>query len=182
MINIKIKKKLDYIIFISLILIILLILKMIDIHSYYYKIPDVKWPFINLKDENNKNINMLCIRGILNDKEKLQFLDYINRGIKFIGCSSYLSFPKECENIHGDCHKDGIYKIEGKDIEEYVLGWCHCFRDPDKYIKHNIPRILISEFTKTDNGLLESVTSPDHLLKSYPSLFIASTTIVEPSV
>ena len=26
-------------------------------------IPDVKWPFINLKDENGKNINMLCIRG-----------------------------------------------------------------------------------------------------------------------
>ena len=28
-------------------------------------IPDVDWPFLNLKDENGKNINMLAIRGYL---------------------------------------------------------------------------------------------------------------------
>ena len=36
-------------------------------------------------------------------------------------------------------------KINGKYIEEYVLGWCHCFKNPDKYIKFNLPKILISE-------------------------------------
>ena len=43
-------------------------------------IPDVKWPFINLKDENGKNINMLCIRGYLehNADNTKQFLEYIN--------------------------------------------------------------------------------------------------------
>lgn len=110
-------------------------------------IPDVKWPFINLKDENNKNINMLCVRAYIehNSENAKQFLEYINKGIKFIGCSSNQSFPRKCNNKYGTCHLDKNIKINNKDIEEYVLGWCHCFREPDKYIKGNIPRILISE-------------------------------------
>src|SRR6056300_178485 len=60
------------------------------------EVPDVKWPFLNLKDENNKNVNMLVIRGYLeHDGEySKQFIDYLNQGIKFIGCSSHLSFPR----------------------------------------------------------------------------------------
>jgi len=109
-------------------------------------IPDVKWPYINLKDENDKNINMLCIRGyLITNEEKEQFLDYINKGIKFVGCSSSLSFPRICDNTHGSCNiKDNIL-IEGKKIEEYVLGWLHCFKNPNDYIYGNIPRLLISE-------------------------------------
>ena len=109
-------------------------------------IPDVKWPFINLKDENGKNINMLCIRAYLeSDENKEKLLEYINKGIKFIGCSSNQSFPRYCDNPHGSCSKDEGNKVYGKNIEEYVLGWCHCFRDPEKYIKTDIPRILLSE-------------------------------------
>lgn len=109
-------------------------------------IPDVAWPFLNLKDENGRNINMLVIRGYLDDdKHTKQFLEYINRGIKFIGCSSHLSFPRKCDNTHGSCHIADNIKVSGKDVEDYVLGWCHCFREPDKYIKPGIPKILISE-------------------------------------
>lgn len=113
------------------------------------EIPDVKWPFINIKDENDKNINMLCIRGPFhsdnNEKENIKlFKKYIKQGIKFIGCSSYLSYPRLCNNKNGYCHNTNN-KLDGKNIEEYVLGWCHCFRDPDNYIKNNIPKILISE-------------------------------------
>jgi len=110
-------------------------------------IPDVEWPFINLKDGNGKNINMLCVRGyiVYNGEIAEKLLEYINKGIKFIGCSSHLSFPRYSDNPHDGCSKKDNIKIFGKDIEEYVLGWCHCFREPDKYIKHNIPRILISE-------------------------------------
>lgn len=112
-------------------------------------VPDVKWPFINLKDENNKNINMLCIRGPFNSDEHEKkniklFKKYLDSGIKFIGCSSYLSFPSKCTNEHGPCYKDNN-KLDKLNIEDYVLGWCHCFREPDKYIKSDIPKILISE-------------------------------------
>ena len=46
------------------------------------EIPDVKWPFINLKDEKGRNVNMLCIRGHMKAHEKEQFLEYYNKGIK----------------------------------------------------------------------------------------------------
>jgi len=124
-------------------LMILILLYIYDRIFYPEDVPDVDFPFINLKDENDKNLNILCIKAHLTENEKIQFLKYIKKGIKFIGCSSYLSFPRKCDNTYGYCHED--IKIEGKYIEEYVLGWCHCFREPDKYIKYNIPRILISE-------------------------------------
>jgi len=109
--------------------------------------PDVEWPFLNLKDENGKNINMLVVRGYLehNGENAKKFIEYLNQGIKFIGCSSHLSFPRICNNPHGGCHKEKNIKVFGKDIEDYVLGWCHCFREPEKYIKSGIPKILISE-------------------------------------
>lgn len=149
----KIKKLINNKYYIYLfILYILIIVIFFIINKLFHKrikpddIPDVEWPFINLKDENGKNINMLCIRAYLDDDEKKnEFLKYINKGIKFIGCSSNQSFPRYCDNPYGPCDNKENIKIFGKDIEEYVLGWCHCFREPGKYIKHNIPRILISE-------------------------------------
>ena len=108
-------------------------------------IPDVKWPFINLQDENGKNINILGVCAHLDDNNKKDFLKYIDNGIQFIGITSYLSFPKKCDNTHGSCHLDKNIKINNKYIEYYVLGWCHCFREPDKYIKGNKPKILLSE-------------------------------------
>jgi len=107
-------------------------------------IPDVKWPFLNLLDKNGKKINMLCVRGPIGEKEKPIFQRYLDRGIKFIGCSSYLSYPAPCLNKNGNCHNER-HKFNGKNIEEYVLGWAHCFKEPDKYIKGDIPKILISE-------------------------------------
>ena len=110
------------------------------------KIPDVKWPYINLKNEKNENINMLCIRAYLTtNEEKDEFLEYYNSGIKFVGCSSNLSFPRVCDSIHGICHIEKNILIYGKNIEDYVLGWLHCFKEPDKYIKNNLPKLLISE-------------------------------------
>lgn len=134
-----------YLVIIIVIIIIIIILSCIYNSDIDNGIPDVKGPFINLKDENGKNINMLCIRSPLdNDDKKNEFLKYVNKGIKFIGCSSYLSFPSKCLNKYDVCRtNDNI--IEGKTIEDYVLGWCHCFREPGKYIKGDIPKILISE-------------------------------------
>ena len=144
-----------YIIIIFLIVILLILLYYVytlciaDIDEIIKDIPDVKWPFINLKDENDKNINMLGIRGPFssdtNDKKNQElFRKYKRGGIKFIGCSSYLTYPGLCENPHGYCHTDNN-QLDGINIEDHVLGWCHCFREPEKYIRGNVPKILISE-------------------------------------
>ena len=118
-------------------------------------IPDVKWPFLNLKDENGKNINMLVVRayfGTTNPvkKDLEDFKKYVNQGIKFIGCSSHLSYPRVCNNPHGKCNKEKNFKeenikIDGKNIEDCVLGWCHCFREPKNYIMGDVPKLLLSE-------------------------------------
>ena len=120
-------------------------------------IPKVKWPFINLQDENGENINMLCIRGPIDKKEDKDFFNKsLKKGIKFLGCSSYLSFPGLCLNKHDKCHKS-IPEFQGKPYyhEDYVIGWAHGFREPDKYIKNNIPKILISESDFCDNNKLD---------------------------
>jgi hypothetical protein len=152
-----------------IILIVLIILIYIYISNNnkknYYKIskdniPNVKWPFINLVDENDKNINMLCIRGPLeNEKDIDLFEQCINKKIKLIGCSSYLSFPGKCLNPYGDV--DILYK--GKPYYDYVEGWVHCFKNPDKYIKKNIPKLLLSESDFADNIKLK----PDNTDKIY---------------
>jgi len=113
------------------------------------KVPKIKWPFLNLENEKGENINILVIRAYLDSKEmRKKFLELYEKGWKFIGCSSNQSFPRCCDNPYGsyaNCKNKDNQKIGGKDIEEYVLGWCHCFREPEKYIKHNIPTLLCSE-------------------------------------
>ena len=133
--------------FYVIILIIVYLLHIVFPGNGIGEVPDVKWPFLNLKDENDNNVNMLVIRANLEyDSEHYhQFKKYYDQGIKFLGCSSYTSFPRKCDNPHGFCHIEERNKIYGKDIEDYVLGWSHCFREPDKYIKSGIPKILLSE-------------------------------------
>ena len=79
-----------YIIIIFLIVILLILLYYVytlciaDIDEIIKDIPDVKWPFINLKDENDKNINMLGIRGPFssdtNDKKNQELFRKYKRG------------------------------------------------------------------------------------------------------
>lgn len=135
------------------------IYRIIKLHLKFKDIPDVKWPFINIKDENNKNLNLLCIRGYLEHKKDKDFFeDSLEYGIKYIGCSSALSFPGKCTNKHGSwCD---TYGYKGKSYEDYVMGWCHCFRDPDKYIKRETPKVLISESDFCDNIKHEPDNTP----------------------
>lgn len=117
------------------------------------QIPDIKketsGKVIPLLDENDKPINVMAIRFYMdNEKERNAFIKYHKEGYKFIGCSSMLSFPRYCENNSATyCREENKenQKIDGKDVEDYVMGWCHCFRQPNMYIKNNIPQILISE-------------------------------------
>lgn len=120
-------------------------------------LPNVKWPFINLQDENKNNINMLCIRGPLEESKDQQFFKKcLQSGVKFVGCSSYLSFPQPCLNKHGNCHTS--MEFEGKPYydKKYVLGWLHPFRNSDKYIPKQVPTLLLSESDFGDNMKLSS--------------------------
>tara|TARA_Y100000996_G_scaffold411400_1_gene395488 strand:+ start:844 stop:1908 length:1065 start_codon:yes stop_codon:yes gene_type:complete len=112
-------------------------------------IPDVNWPFLNFFDEKDRKVNILCIRGPLQtDNDIKMFRKYKQAGFKFIGCSSYLSFPFKCNNPSqigkgGVCYQEPLY--EGKRIDMVVDGWLHCFR-PDRASKIlNDNKLLLSE-------------------------------------
>jgi len=126
------------------------IIKQINIHK---NIPDVNWPFLNFVDENNKKVNILCIRGPLQKQDDIDlFIKYRNDGIKFIGCSSYLSYPLKCNNpsqIKGICSKESTF--EGKRIDTIVDGWLHCFKNDNLIL--NEKKILISE-----SDFMDSIT------------------------
>ena len=109
-------------------------------------IPNVKWPFINIQDENGENLNILCLRGPLEDTKDIKFFKQcLNKGIQFVGCSSYTSFPQPCLNPHGTCHE--TMEFEGKPYyhSDYVIGWLHPFRNPRNYIPTKLPTMLLSE-------------------------------------
>lgn len=146
---------------ICILLIILIILILYILHNNRLKIYDlltnqetesVKWPFINLLDNNNKNLPIIGIMAYIstddyrNRFEKL----LLNKNIKFIGLSANNSHPRICDNPHGNCHKIENIKYNGKYIEDYVDGWSHCFKHPEKYIKNNLPMAQISESDFTD--------------------------------
>ena len=104
--------------------------------------PDVKWPFRNLIDENNKNINMIALTmPFRNDTHRELYNKYKKMGIKILGVTSYQSFPGKIINPYED-----KYHINKKDnYVDMVIGWCYVFRDPKKYGIINKPMIDIAE-------------------------------------
>ena len=110
-------------------------------------IEDLKWPFLNIKDENYKKVDIVCIRGPLEQQKDHDLFDKFKKENKLIiGCSSYLSFPIKAENKLVS-YKNFFHK--GKRIDELVDGWVHPFRE-SKYIK-NKNTLLLSESDFSDN-------------------------------
>ena len=140
-------------VYLSILLIIIIIIFIIfknnlKIYDFFtnQEIESVKWPFINICDENNKNLNIIGIMAYIDsDKSRKKLKNLIDKNIKFIGVSSNNSHPRICDNPYGNCHIKKNIMFNNKNIEEYVKGWCHCFREPNKYIKNNLPIELISE-------------------------------------
>ena len=99
--------------FYVIILIIVYILHIVFPGNGLLDVPDVKWPFLNLKDEKGNNVNMLVIRANLEygSEHYYQFKKYYDQGIKFLGCSSYTSFPRKCDNPYGFCHIEERNKV-----------------------------------------------------------------------
>ena len=134
------------------------------------EIESVKWPLINLQDNNNKNLPIIGIKAYIDNNVHKKIFEKVllNKNIKFIGLSSNNSHPRYCDNPHGYCHKIENIKYNNKYIEDYVDGWCHCFKHPEKYIKNNLPLALISQSDFTN---YESIV-PKDLIKKYDFIAI----------
>ena len=131
---------------------LILLLYVIYLNYFNYQnnlIEDLKWPFLNIIDEMNHKVDIVCLRGPLEKQEdKNLFEKFISEGKLIIGCSSYLSFPNKCNNPICD-YNNFFYK--DKRIDSIVDGLLHPFRD-EKNLK-STNNILISESDFSDNIL-----------------------------
>lgn len=92
--------------------------------------------FARVTDENFQDLGFAVFRGPLNVAER-ERLERLRSRYRILGVSSYRSFP----TVSGAGHPDYVSLAEG---------WCHCFREPDRYISGSIPRVLLPESDYTD--------------------------------
>ena len=103
-------------------------------------------PFLNIYDQNDRMLNIVFITHHFTRDDCIEnYNKGIRNGVKFIGMSSYCEFPGHISNPH-DILYDPKNNAYNYNYFELTRGWCHCFRDPYKYITNrNIPIELISE-------------------------------------
>lgn len=102
----------------------------------------VNFPFKNITTPDGKPIKVIAITAYFReDKHRKMYEKAKKLGYEFIGVSSYLEFPGKINNPH----EDKYHMDHNDDYETMVNGWVHCFRDPKKYIKSDIPLLFLSE-------------------------------------
>lgn len=112
-----------------------------------------KSPLKNIVDDQDRILNVCFINYPFTDKKKYEtFLKAKKKGMYFIGISSYINFPCITENKY-DITSDKNHHTWKYNYFDFVIGWFHCFRNPDICIPKNIPKELISEsdFSRYEN-------------------------------
>jgi glycosyltransferase involved in cell wall biosynthesis len=115
-------------------------------------------PFVNIygqKKNNKEQLNIILLsHPFTRDNSWLQYNNYLRDKFLVLGISSYSEFPKITSNKLDSLH-DPKNKAWTYDYMTVVKGWLHCFREPEKYIKTEIPKILISESDFCDYNLFK---------------------------
>ena len=113
-------------------------------------IPTLPRPFVNLYDDQGRKINVILVshpftRQTGTNGSYEQYVEGKEKGIHFLGISSYAEFPQLVSNPHDILSNKEEEAWKNHDYMGLFEGWLHCFRDPINYIKESIPKILISE-------------------------------------
>ena len=135
-----------------------------DSSSLQINVPSLPRPFVNLYNDKGEKVNVILVshpftRATGTNGSYEQYVQYKKEGIHFIGISSYGEFPGVVTNPHDSISPKDHEVWTKYDYMKLLPMWLHCFRDPDKYIDKNIPKILISEsdFVNENNVLDTSV-------------------------
>jgi len=133
----------------------------------YYKYDS---PLKNLVDEKGNIINVALIIYPFTDEKKYKtYLEAKERGMKFIGSSSYINFPCVTQNKHDITH-DKKNISWNYDYMNICFGWFHCFRNPyDNCIIKSKPNALISESDFIRN---EGYDYNENVEKEYDFIYI----------
>jgi glycosyltransferase involved in cell wall biosynthesis len=113
--------------------------------------PPVRWPFLLVLDAQYRQTGWALLSGpIVTRAQQEQFVDLRRAGHRFVGMSSYLTFPHGCDG-------------DPLDYEMVCDAWCHCFQVPERFMRTSLPRALIStsDFTDYEQILPPSVAVPE---------------------
>ena len=184
MIN-KIKKKMTKNVIISILIVIILIVLIVLVvkdkqkHNEQFinivptsdNVPKMDRPFLNIYDNKGNKINVVFITHPFTRDECIEkYEDAKSKGVHFLGMSSYCEFPGIVSNPHDVLHDPNLDAWTKYNYYELTRGWCHCFREPDKYIADTtIPRALISE---SDFANFEQHKPDPSINKEYDFLYI----------
>lgn len=137
----------------------------------YEEVPKMERPFLNIYDDKGNKINVVFITHPFTRDECIKhYEDAKSKGVHFLGMSSYCEFPGLVSNPHDILHDPKLDAWTKYNYFELTEGWCHCFRNPDKYItKTTIPKALISE---SDFANYEQHKPDTTIDKKYDFLYI----------
>jgi glycosyltransferase involved in cell wall biosynthesis len=120
------------------------------------------WPFLAVIDATRRSTGWCVLSGPLRTRSDVETYHQLRRSFRFIGFSSYTTFPSIDEGLISD-------------YEKLCEGWCHCFREPDHFISRATPKALISESDFVD---YESISprnlhqNADRLCKDFDFIYI----------
>ena len=117
-------------------------------------------PFLFLTDSRHQSLGWALITAPIITRSHHYILAELSRlGFRFAGMPGYLTFPRS----------------DARDIRDYSTlceFWCHCFREPDRYLPHGAPRALISYSDFTDPMQISPSKLDGHLETSIAYDFI----------
>jgi hypothetical protein len=88
------------------------------------------FPFRYFQDENGRVLPIVALGAFFRtEKDKQRYQEYIEKGIKIIGITSYKSFPKK---IH-DLSEDKFHLSDTFDYVKEIKNWLCCFRDASNF-------------------------------------------------
>lgn len=106
--------------------------------SYFCDAEALSWPFLFVLDARGRQTGWALVNGpIVTHEQQEQFAELRRRNYRFAGMSSYMTFPLTDEE-------------DALEYESLCEVWCHCFREPHRFISAETPRELISVSDFTD--------------------------------
>jgi hypothetical protein len=168
-----------YIVFISIIIVLIILLPVYFLNKSSpvspseeltvsnEQVPTVEFPFKNLFDDKGKKLNIILISAPFREKEHEDLYEkYKSMGLSFCGISSYLEFPGKIDNPY----EDKYHEEKNHDYTKMVSSWLHCFREPPQILENSgLPMMQLAEADLKDFNSYK----PDHSIrKEYDFIYV----------
>ncbi|MCA9712001.1 MAG: glycosyltransferase, partial [Myxococcales bacterium] len=101
-------------------------------------IPPARWPFMHVVGEDGRSVGWVVVHAPITSPSRQElFAAYRRAGLGFVGMASFMDFPRR-------------QRPDPLDYAAICEGWCHCFREPDRFLPEGQPRVSLSLSDFTD--------------------------------